>query len=249
MHQGLLASPPSHEQIGVWTNARREAALNWTPTAIDLLPNLALELESHPQAVFTNSKVQSGDPDRFVIRPEVFEARPALRIKAIWMGIPSWNRISWHVTIKKQLRHIFRYIFKLPLNHSVAFEETMVYALADRSFTQINRRLAYGSTGILESLEVGESSGTEYKCVCEISRSISQFIWIMMLESINNRREALRSFDCSCLPAPFQTFIFVRWPTLNQFLLPKPQTFSWDWTIGPTIEVTKIGITVNEFFI
>ena len=112
LHQGLLASPPSHEQIGVWTSARREAALNWTPTAFDLLPTLALELESHPEAVFTNSKVQSGDPDRFVIRPEVFEARPALRIKAIWMGIPSWNRMSWHVTIKKATTSHFPMYFQ-----------------------------------------------------------------------------------------------------------------------------------------
>jgi hypothetical protein len=245
LHQGLMASPPSHGQIGVWTNICREQALNWTPTALDLIPNLALELESHPQAVHTNSKVQAGNPNRFIIRPEVFESHPALRINAIWMGVPSWNRISWHITLKKQIVHVYKYIFALPLPHYIK-PENNIYMMAERTFTLVNCKLAYGSAGIIEQLEVGDRSGKELLCVCMISKAIAQFVWIMMLESINHRREALENFDCGCLPHIFQTFIFNRWPTLTLFLRPKPSNILLEWTIGPRIHMEKIGITFND---
>ena len=249
LHCGIHASPCSHHQVGTWVNKSMMEALNWTPTVADLLPTLALSVYAPVQAIFQNAEVAAGNYNRYVIRPSAGQILPAAQITSIIAGIPSAARFRWWTALQAAFRHIFRYIAMCELPHTLditqGLAEHLVAGLTHRLQQLVSQRLAYGAADCLSDLTVGTSDGPEYVCISHLSAAIASILWILQLESINNRRHRLMMFDMTSLPMPFHTFLKAQFPGINLFVRFRT-LIRQEWTLGPTSLVHKVGRTSVE---
>ena len=245
LRQGLQCSPVSHGAIGVWLNASLNAALTWTPTCVDLLPALAIEIQTEPQSIHQNRAISAGSTNRYIAKPGA-NMLPPLEITGLWIGVPTWNRLAWYAALRKQFSRILQFCWTLELDHTLTGSKDNIERLADRLHKTVAQKLAYGVAVDFRNTEVGTHTGPEFQAVIQLSVPITEILWTLQLDSLNHRQKNLQQFEFHKLPQPFQKFLISRWPNICEFTGLSGHTQLSGWCIGPTVWIHKIGATLSS---